>query len=224
MATIELVNINKTFGTGLSQVTALKNVNFKADKGQLILILGPSGSGKSTFLTILGNLQTPSSGQVKLNGLDLAQLSSRQKEKIRLEKIGFVLQAYNLVPYLKVKDQFNFDSRIKKNNNLSSAKLNALLAKLEIADLVDKYPANLSGGQNQRVAIARALYTNPEIILADEPTAALDSHRVEEVGLMLHDLAQKENKAVIVVTHDLRLRKHADSIYQITDGILTKEA
>ena len=218
MATIELINISKTFGTGLGQVTALKNVNFKADKGQLILILGPSGSGKSTFLTILGNLQ------VKLNGLDLAQLSSRQKEKIRLEKIGFVLQAYNLVPYLKVKDQFNFVSRIKKNNNLSSAKLNALLAKLEIADLVDKYPANLSGGQNQRVAIARALYTNPEIILADEPTAALDSHRVEEVGLMLHDLAQKENKAVIVVTHDLRLRKHADSIYQITDGILTKEA
>ena len=224
MATIELINISKTFGTGLGQVTALKNVNFKADKGQLILILGPSGSGKSTFLTILGNLQTPSSGQVKLNGLDLAQLSSRQKEKIRLEKIGFVLQAYNLVPYLKVKDQFNFVSRIKKNNNLSSAKLNALLAKLEIADLVDKYPANLSGGQNQRVAIARALYTNPEIILADEPTAALDSHRVEEVGLMLHDLAQKENKAVIVVTHDLRLRKHADSIYQINDGILTKEA
>ena len=138
MATIELINISKTFGTGLGQVTALKDGNFKADKGQLILILGPSGSGKSTFLTILGNLQTPSSGQVKLNGLDLAQLSSRQKEKIRLEKIGFVLQAYNLVPYLRVKDQFNFVCRIKKKNNLFSVKLNALLAKLEIADSVDK--------------------------------------------------------------------------------------
>ena len=224
MATIELKNINKIFGSGLGQVHALKDINFQADKGNLVLILGPSGSGKSTFLTILGNLQTPTSGQVKLNGQDLAQLNKRQKEKIRLEKIGFILQSYNLVPYLKVKEQFEFVSRVKKSGNLSATALEKLLTDLEISNLKDKYPATLSGGQNQRVAIARALYTNPEIILADEPTAALDSQKVEEVGQLLHDLAKQENKAVIIVTHDLRLRKHADSIYQITDGMIKKEA
>lgn len=220
MHTLELKNINKSFGKDLSRVDVLKEINFVANKGEVILILGPSGSGKSTFLTILGNLQTPSSGAVKINGLDVASLSAKQKENLRLEKIGFVLQSYNLVPFLTVKEQFQLVDRIKKQGNLSTKELDMLLELLDIKQLVNKYPGQLSGGQNQRVAIARALYTNPEIILADEPTAALDSQRVIEVGKLFKQLAQQQNKAIIIVTHDLRLENYADKIYHLDDGKL----
>lgn len=221
MYTLELNNINKSFGQDLAKVDVLKNINFTANKGEVILILGPSGSGKSTFLTILGNLQTPTSGIVKINDVEVLKLSAKEKETLRLEKIGFVLQSYNLVPFLTVAEQFQLVDRIKKQDNLSPNQLNELLQFLEIDQLKDKYPGQLSGGQNQRVAIARALYTNPEIILADEPTAALDSQRVIEVGRLFKTLAQQQNKAVIIVTHDLRLEAYADKTYHIDDGRLT---
>lgn len=221
MPTIELKNINKTFGTGLSKVQVLKDVNFQAQKGELVLVLGPSGSGKSTFLTITGGLQTPTSGEVILNQKPIDSLSKKTMEQLRLDQIGFVLQAYNLVPYLTVKEQFTLVDKVKKSNNISRSQLNELLEILDINDTVDKYPAELSGGQNQRVAIARALYTDPEIVLADEPTASLDTDRVKDVGQLLQELAKKQNKAIVVVTHDLRLESYADKIYQILDGKMT---
>lgn len=221
MATLELHNINKSFGQGSARVDVLKNIDFSAKKGEVILILGPSGSGKSTFLTILGNLQTPSSGQVKINGQDIGQLSDKQKESIRLNQIGFILQSYNLVPFLTVAEQFKLVQKVKKEDNLTDAQLNDVLDILDIKQLKNKYPGQLSGGQNQRVAIARALYTNPEIILADEPTAALDSQRVAEVGKLLKKLAVKQDKAIIIVTHDLRLQEFADKTYHLDDGKLT---
>ena len=217
---LEMQQINKSFGNGLSKVHVLHNLNFAAAAGQLSLILGPSGSGKSTFLTIAGGLQSPSSGQVKLAGQVLTELSAKQRDSLRLNQIGFVLQSYNLLPYLKVSDQFALVDRIKPANNLSPTELASLLDELGIAELIDKYPAELSGGQNQRVAIARALYPNPPIILADEPTAALDSQRVEQVGQLFADLAHTEQKAVIIVTHDLRLKRFADQINEIKDGQL----
>ncbi|MFT8724854.1 MAG: ABC transporter ATP-binding protein [Liquorilactobacillus nagelii] len=217
---LEMQQINKSFGNGLSKVHVLHNLNFAAEAGQLSLILGPSGSGKSTFLTIAGGLQSPSSGQVKLAGQVLIELSAKQRDSLRLNQIGFVLQSYNLLPYLKVSDQFALVDRIKPANNLSPTELASLLDELGIAELIDKYPAELSGGQNQRVAIARALYPNPPIILADEPTAALDSQRVEQVGQLFADLAHTEQKAVIIVTHDLRLKRFADQINEIKDGQL----
>lgn len=224
MTAIELKNVSKHFGKGVSHVEVLRSINFSANLGELILVLGPSGSGKSTFLTIAGGLQTPDSGEVKVDGQNLRTLSSRERDQLRLDKIGFILQAYNLLPYLNVRDQFNLVQRVKKTNNLSNEELTALLKDLGIDNLRDKFPGELSGGQNQRVAIARALYTNPEIILADEPTAALDSNRVKVVGQLLNEMAKKHHKAVIVVTHDLRLREFADHVYQIADGRLSLES
>lgn len=223
MSVIEFKNVNKYFGSGSAKVHALKDINFSADKGEFVLILGPSGSGKSTFLTIAGNILSPSSGSVLINGKEIATYSNKEREQLRLEQIGFVLQAHNLVPYLTLKEQFELVDRVKKTGNLSSADLERLLAHLEIAELKDKYPNELSGDQSQRAAIARALYTDPEIILADEPTAALDSQRVKKVGTILQVLAKQQNKAVITVTHDLRLIEQADKIYELTDGQLVQK-
>ncbi len=223
MSVIEFKNVNKYFGSGSAKVHALKDINFSADKGEFVLILGPSGSGKSTFLTIAGNILSPSSGSVLINGKEIATYSNKEREQLRLEQIGFVLQAHNLVPYLTLKEQFELVDRVKKTGNLSSADLERLLVHLEIAELKDKYPNELSGGQSQRAAIARALYTDSEIILADEPTAALDSQRVKKVGTILQVLAKQQNKAVITVTHDLRLIEQADKIYELTDGQLVQK-
>ncbi|PWG50806.1 ABC transporter ATP-binding protein [Ligilactobacillus salivarius] len=222
MSVIELNNINKYFGKDTAQVHVLRDLNFTAEKGKLILILGPSGSGKSTFLTIAGGLQSADSGQVMINDKDISAFSAKERDNLRLNQIGFILQAYNLVPYLTVAEQFTLVDKIKKVNNLSKEALNQLLVKLGIDNLINKYPDQLSGGQKQRVAIARALYTNPEIILADEPTAALDSAKVKEVGSLLANLAHDQNKAILVVTHDVRLEKFADEIYQLDDGNLIK--
>lgn len=223
MVAIELKNVNKVFGSGLGKVQALKDINFQASAGELNLILGPSGSGKSTFLSIAGGLQTPTSGRVLIEGNDVSKISRRRQEQLRLARIGFVLQSYDLLPYLKVKDQFRLVDRVKPMGNMNKAELEDLVDELGIASLMDKFPNNLSGGQNQRVAIARALYTKPAIVLADEPTAALDSRRVITVGKLFLQLAHQRNEAVIVVTHDERLRQFADHVYQIIDGKLTED-
>lgn len=223
MAVIELKNIKKVYGKGNAQVEALKNINFKADKGEVVLIMGPSGAGKSTFLTIAGSLQKPTSGEVLINGEDISDFSTKKRNGLRLNRIGFVLQAYNLVPFLTVEEQFTLVDKVKKQNNLSRDELNDLLKQLGIADLVKKYPSELSGGQQQRAAIARALYANPEILLADEPTASLDTRNVEEVGQLFKDLAKKRDKAVMLVTHDPRLEKYADHIYEMMDGQMTQK-
>ena len=223
MTAINLTNIDKFFGSGVSRVEVLKGINFTADLGELSLILGPSGSGKSTLLTIMGGLQTPDRGEVLIDQQNLAELSPKQRDQLRLNKIGFVLQSYNLLPYLNVRDQFRLVDRVKRQGNLSQDELDHLLKELVIDRLLGQYPGELSGGQNQRVAIARALYTDPQIILADEPTAALDSNRVKVVGQLLKQMARDHHKAVIVVTHDLRLREFADHIYQLMDGQLTRE-
>lgn len=222
MTAIELRNVEKYYGQGIARVHVLSDVNFKAELGKLNLVIGPSGSGKSTFLTIAGGLQQPSEGQVLIDGQEISALSGKQRDRLRLDKIGFVLQSYNLLPYLTVGDQFALVDRMR-HGNLSKGELRDLLKDLEIEKLIHKYPGELSGGQNQRVAIARALYTDPQIILADEPTAALDSDRVKVVGQLFSDLAVKHNKAVVVVTHDLRLREFADQVYTIVDGQMAKE-
>ena len=201
-------------------VSTLENINFEAESGQLILVVGPSGSGKTTFLTIAGGLQTPTNGDVKINDSTINSLSKKQQTKLRLEKIGFILQSYNLVPFLTVEEQFKFVDKLKKQN-LTEQKLHELLSDLGLLELLKKYPNQLSGGQKQRVAIARALYTDPDYILADEPTAALDTDRSMKVIELLRDLAHKRNKIIIVVTHDLRLKDMADKVYQIIDGKMT---
>ena len=202
-------------------VTALEDVSLSFAAGEVSLIIGPSGSGKSTLLTILGGLQTPTNGSLRLNGRDISDLSNKEAEKTRLEQIGFVLQAYNLVPYLTVADQFKLVDQVNPNDNLSPAAFDKIIETLGIQKLLNKYPGELSGGQQQRVAIARALYTNPAIILADEPTAALDTARVKEVGQLFANIAHDDQKAVVIVTHDDRLREFSDNVYKIVDGKLS---
>ena len=223
MAVIELKDVKKVYGKGDAQVVALKDINFKADKGEVVLIMGPSGACKSTFLTIAGSLQKPTSGEVLINDEDISDFSAKKRNELRLNKIGFVLQAYNLVPFLTVNEQFTLVDKVKKQNNISREELQDLLKQLGITDLVKKYPSELSGGQQQRAAIARALYANPEILLADEPTASLDTKNVEEVGQLFRDLAKKRDKAVMLVTHDPRLEKYADHIYEMMDGQMTQK-
>lgn len=218
---LALEHVTKQFGQKTNLVTALEDVSLAFKAGEVSLIIGPSGSGKSTLLTILGGLQTPTDGSVRLNGHDISDLSTKEAEKIRLEQIGFVLQAYNLVPYLTVADQFKLVDQVKPNNNLSQYAFDKIIETLGIQKLLNKYPGELSGGQQQRVAIARALYTDPAIILADEPTAALDTARVKEVGQLFANIAHDEEKAVVIVTHDDRLREFSDNVYKIVDGKLS---
>lgn len=226
MLALAVEQVNQIFGQGTARVQVLHDVNFAAVAGQLTLIVGPSGSGKTTLLTIAGGLLTPTSGQVQVAGESYQQRSAKEKEQLRLNQIGFVLQAYHLLPYLTVADQFKLVDRIRPQGNLAPAALTQLLTELGIAELLNKFPNELSGGQQQRVAIARALYPDPEIVLADEPTAALDRSRVQVVGQMLHDLAHNRKKAIVVVTHDERLLGFADAVYKMEDGRLaqTKQA
>ncbi len=223
MAIIELKNVQKVYGTGAAQVVALKNINFKANLGEVVLIMGPSGAGKSTFLTIAGSLQKPTTGEVIVNGQNIARISAKASDHLRLTQLGFVLQAYNLVPFLKIREQFELVNKVKKAGNISQEKLQELLKQLGINSLLDKYPSELSGGQQQRAAIARALYANPQILLADEPTASLDSENVAEVGQLFKNLAKNYNKAVLLVTHDPRLKQYADHIYEMMDGKIKQE-
>ena len=218
---LALEHVTKQFGQKTNLVTALEDVSLAFKAGEVSLIIGPSGSGKSTLLTILGGLQTPTDGSVRLNGHNISDLSTKEAEKTRLEQIGFVLQAYNLVPYLTVADQFKLVNQVKPNNNLSQDAFDKIIETLGIQKLLNKYPGELSGGQQQRVAIARALYTDPAIILADEPTAALDTARVKEVGQLFANIAHDEEKAVVIVTHDDRLREFSDNVYKIVDGKLS---
>ena len=224
MAIIELKNVQKVYGTGAAQVVALKNINFKASLGEVVLIMGPSGAGKSTFLTIAGSLQKPTAGKVIVGGQDIAHISTRESDRLRLTQLGFVLQAYNLVPFLKIKEQFELVNKVKKEGNISAAKLQELLKQLKISSLINKYPNELSGGQQQRAAIARALYADPQILLADEPTASLDSENVAEVGQLFKKLAKDYHKAVLLVTHDPRLEQYADHIYEMMDGKIKQKS
>lgn len=222
MPVLELKQATKTFGEGHKKVEALKATDFVAEAGEMIAIIGPSGSGKSTFLTIAGGLQTPSDGDVLINGTSLSKLNEKKLSKVRLNEIGFILQASNLVPFLTVHNQMMLLKRVKKDT-LNDQELTDLYQDLGIEDLKNKYPSDLSGGERQRVAIAKALYTNPSIVLADEPTASLDSDRAYEVM----ELLQKETKAkkttTLVVTHDTRLIEYCDRVYKMTDGVLKEQ-
>ncbi|MDF2519310.1 MAG: transporter ATP-binding protein [Sphingobacterium sp.] len=220
MSILNIQNASKTYGSGHTRVTALKPTRFSAEKGELIAVIGPSGSGKSTFLTIAGGLQNPTQGSVLINGRDVTKLVERKRSMIRLQEVGFILQASNLVPYLNVDHQFRLLDKVKEGN-MNQQEKTQLLQQLGIENLTKKYPADLSGGEKQRVAIAKALYTNPSLLLADEPTASLDSNRAFEVIAMLAQETKEKNKATIMVTHDNRLTKYCDKVYTIVDGGLS---
>ena len=223
MNVLEFKNVTKSYQDGNKEIEALKETNFKIEEGQFIAIIGPSGSGKSTFLTLAGGLQTPSKGQIIINGKDYTNLSEKERSKLRFNDIGFVLQASNLVPFLTAKQQLELVDRINKKKKQTLQDQNSLFKELGIDHLENKLPKDLSGGERQRLAIARALYNNPAIILADEPTASLDSDRAFEVVDLLSKECKEKNKSIIMVTHDNRMIEKCDHVYRMKDGILTKE-
>ena len=223
MNVLEFKNVTKSYKDGNNEIEALKETNFKIEEGQFIAIIGPSGSGKSTFLTLAGGLQTPSKGQIIINGKDYTNLSEKERAKLRFNDIGFVLQASNLVPFLTAKQQLELVDRINKNNKQTIQDKHSLFKELGIEHLENKLPKDLSGGERQRLAIARALYNDPAIILADEPTASLDSDRAFEVVDLLSKECREKNKSIIMVTHDNRMIEKCDHVYRMRDGVLTKE-
>ena len=223
MNVLEFINVTKSYQDGNKEIEALKETNFKIEEGRFIAIIGPSGSGKSTFLTLAGGLQTPSKGQIIINGKDYTNLSEKERSKLRFDDIGFVLQASNLVPFLTAKQQLELVDRINKQKRQKLQDQKSLFKELGIDHLENKLPKDLSGGERQRLAIARALYNNPAIILADEPTASLDSDRAYEVVDLLSKECKEKNKSIIMVTHDNRMIEKCDYVYRMKDGILTKE-
>lgn len=220
-AILKMDNITKSFGSGHNKIQALKGINLEVNQGEFVSIIGPSGSGKSTFLTIAGGLQSPTSGNITINGLDFTPLSEKKRSKLRSKEIGFILQSSNLIPYLTLEEQFLLIDKIN-HEKLASKKGLELLDSLDILDLKNKYPSDLSGGERQRAAIARALFNEPNLILADEPTASLDTEHAYQVVELLRQEAHLKNKATIMVTHDQRMIKNSDSVYQIEDGLLSK--
>ena len=223
MNVLEFINVTKSYQDGNKEIEALKETNFKIEEGKFIAIIGPSGSGKSTFLTLAGGLQTPSKGQIIINGKDYTNFSEKERSKLRFNDIGFVLQASNLVPFLTAKQQLELVDRINKEKRQKLQDQKSLFKELGIDHLENKLPKDLSGGERQRLAIARALYNNPAIILADEPTASLDSDRAFEVVDLLSKECKEKNKSIIMVTHDNRMIEKCDHVYRMKDGILIKE-
>lgn len=216
---LRLENITKVFGDGDTSVRVLKDISFNLNKGELMAIVGPSGSGKSTLLSIIGALLTPTSGKVFVNGEDITKYKSAKLTSKRLEEIGFIFQSAHLIPYLTIKDQLMLIGNIRKGNkkeNLKKAK--ELINDLGLSHRLDKYPQSLSGGEKQRVAIGRAFMNDPSIILADEPTASLDSERGRKVVEMISYEVKSRNKVAIIVTHDERMLDLCDRVLHIEDG------
>lgn len=218
---LKMENVKKSFGSGHNEIQALKGIDLAVKQGEFVSIIGPSGSGKSTFLTIAGGLQSPSSGKISINTLDFTPLSEKERSKLRFKEIGFILQSSNLIPYLTLEEQFLLIDKIN-HEKLTSKKGSELLKSLDILGLKDKHPSDLSGGERQRAAIARALFNEPNLILADEPTASLDTEHAYQVVELLRQEAHLKNKATIMVTHDQRMIENSDSIYKIEDGLLSK--
>jgi len=220
---LEVKNVIKTFSVDGSKINAVDDVSFKVNSGEFVALVGPSGSGKTTMLSILAALLTPTSGQVLIDGQDLSKMSEKQRVVLRREKIGFTFQSNNLIPYLTAKENVEFMLRLNgKANRAGRVRSQELLARLGLNDRLHNLPAQMSGGQQQRVAIARALIHNPTVVLADEPTASLDTERAFQVVETFANLIHENNRAGIMVTHDLRMCKYVDRVLQMRDGKLVQ--
>jgi putative ABC transport system ATP-binding protein len=221
---LEVKDVVKTFQTDGGSINAVDGVSFTVKHGEFVALVGPSGSGKTTMLSILAALLTPSGGQVLIDGQDLARMNDTERVILRREKIGFTFQSNNLIPFLSAKE--NVELMLRLNGRLEhGARIRAaeLLARLGLAERLNNLPAQMSGGQQQRVAIARALIHNPTLVLADEPTASLDTERAFQVVQTFAALIHENHRAGIMVTHDLRMCQYVDRVLQMRDGKLVRE-
>ena len=220
---LETKSVIKTYNSDAGVIQAVDNVSLQVDAGEFVALVGPSGSGKTTMLSMLAALLQPSSGQILLDGQDLSGMGDRERVLLRREKIGFTFQANNLVPYLSAVE--NVELMLRLNGKLDKAgKLRAreLLARLGMGERLNNLPGQMSGGQQQRVAIARALIHNPSLVLADEPTASLDTERAYQVVETFAGLIHEQGRAGIMVTHDLRMCEYVDRVLQMQDGRLVR--
>jgi putative ABC transport system ATP-binding protein len=216
---IQTQQVSKIYRSAMGEIRAVDQASIAIYPGEFVALVGPSGSGKTTMLAMLAALLTPTEGQVLIDQQDLAQMSDKQRVEFRRQRIGFTFQANNLVPYLTVLE--NVEMMLRLNNRLNKAErqhARDLIDRLGLSDRLNTLPNQLSGGQRQRVAIARSLIHNPSVVLADEPTASLDTERAFQVTQLYADLIHENNKAGIMVTHDLRMCKYVDKIIQIEDG------
>lgn len=217
--TISVRNVIKTYEEGASKVPALQNVSLDIFPGEVMLLMGPSGSGKTTLLSIMGCILRPTSGSVYVNGIETSLLSEKELPAIRLEHIGFIFQGFNLFPTLTVGENVALALDLKGiRGSKASQEARRLLTLVALDQKYDAFPGDLSGGQKQRVAVARALAGSPSVILADEPTAALDGTTGRTVMQTMLDLAHRHGRAVVVVTHDSRVLEFADRIVHMEDG------
>jgi putative ABC transport system ATP-binding protein len=211
----------KVYGSGDAAVRAVNGVSLELRRGELVLAMGPSGSGKTTLLSMIGGLLKPTSGSIRVGGVDLTTLDERRLAEVRARQIGFVFQAFNLLSSLTVEENVLFPARLVGHiGRAEHERASRLLARLGLEKRRKALPRTLSGGEKQRVAIARALVNDAPLILADEPTGNLDSERGQEVVMTLHDLARDEGRGVLIVTHDPRVEDVADRILWLEDGVL----
>lgn len=220
MNLLEVDNICKTYGTGETAVHALKKVSFSVPKGEYVAIVGESGSGKSTLLNMIGALDTPTSGKVKIGGKDIFSMNDSKLTVFRRRNIGFIFQAFNLVPELTVEQNIIFPVLLDYQKP-DKKYLEELLTVLNLKERRNHLPSQLSGGQQQRVAIGRALITRPSLILADEPTGNLDTQNSSEVISLLKEASRKYEQTIIMITHNRSIAQSADRILQVLDGVLT---
>ena len=225
MSLIELKNISKVYRLGNQEIPALTDVSLAFDEGEFAVLAGPSGSGKTTALNLIGCLDRPTSGEVIVSDLDLGAASSKQLADFRLHHIGFIFQSYNLIPVLTAAENAEFTLMLQKVPKLKRRKIVCqLFADLGIDGLEDRLPADLSGVQQQRVAIARAMAANPHVILADEPTANLDSHTAEELLALMRQLNQEKGTTFIFSSHDDRVISQAQRVIRLEDGRLADDS
>ncbi|MBK6685840.1 MAG: ABC transporter ATP-binding protein [Deltaproteobacteria bacterium] len=221
---VDVKNVTKTYGSGATAYTALKGVDFHAEPGEFVMLSGPSGSGKTTLLSILGCVLSPSSGYVGLLGEDISVAKEKDLPRLRLQYVGFVFQAHNLLASLTATENIAMLLRLRGWDQKDAVKeAHHLLDQVDLSDKYHSRPGELSGGQRQRVAIARALAGSPPVILADEPTAALDAHNGLRITEILRELAKEHGHTVVVVTHDNRIFHLGDRIVRIEDGLILKE-
>lgn len=221
---LKLDKVSKVYGEGDTEVTALHPITLDVREGEFIGIVGPSGSGKSTLLSIAGALLSPSKGNIYVSGQDITSLSEKEMTDVRLKRIGFIFQFANLVPFLTVKEQLLYIAKLKGENKTEANEYaTELLKTFGLTHRINHYPRQLSGGEKQRVAIARAFMNDPDLILADEPTASLDSKRAREVVEMMKHEVKKNKKAAIMITHDEKMLDVCDRILTLRDGKLLRK-
>jgi putative ABC transport system ATP-binding protein len=219
---LKVNNLSKVYGKGDTQIKAIDDVSFKVEKGEFVAIVGPSGSGKSTLLHILGGVDTPSSGQVLVDGTDICALDQTKLAIFRRRQIGLIYQFYNLIPILNVEENITLPLLLDERS-LDEARLKEIVATLGLGDRVSHLPNQLSGGQQQRVSIGRALINNPALILADEPTGNLDSANSKEIISLLKLSNKRYHQTLIIVTHDRDIALQADRIISFGDGRIIRD-